>query len=261
MTEDSSLRVSVATLNRVILHADGEDIMLALERKATVSRDGNVRVRAQPFGGGVRILDQAHLQTIIGQVQFDSERSEREADFRILISPSKWELVKQYSLGHLADADDMQLESLPHRELVEEFAETLGVDLQPHQYTFRPTGFVVENQPVPTDNANVQRRPTVRLYRTFEVEIVDIALCRTMLSANQLYSDEELAQLALEDSQDGGRGRANSILILPLNLVLESYLALPLDIRHQKIVIDNHKIDESVLAILSEVDVPEYERA
>jgi hypothetical protein len=43
-------------------------------------------------------------------------------------------------------------------------------------------------------------------------------------------------------------------------LVLESYLPLPLDIRHQKIVIENHKIDESVLAILGEVDVPEYER-
>jgi len=235
--------------------------MLALERKATVSKDRSVRIRAQPFGGGVRILDQAHLQTIIGQVRFDSERSEREADFRILISPSKWELVRQYSLRHLADANDMELESLPHRELVEEFAETLGVGLQPHQYTFRPTGFVIENQPVPTDNVNVQRRPTVRVYRTFEVEIIDTALCRTMLSANQLYSDEELARLALGDSRNGGRGRANSILILPLNLVLESYLALPLDLRHQKIVIENHKIDESVLAILSEVDVPEYERA
>ena len=262
MTEDSSLRVSVATLNRVILvHPKGENKMLALERKATVSQDGNVRVRAQPFGGGVRILDQAHLQTIIGEVRFDSERSEREADFRILISPSKWELVREYSLRHLARQNDMELESLPHRELVEEFAETLGVSLQPYQYTFRPTGFVIENQPTPTDNANVQRQPTVRLYRTFDVEIVDTALGRTMLSANQLYSDEELGQLALEDSRNGGRGRANSILMLPLNLVLESYLALPLDIRHQKIVIENHEIDESVLAILSEVDVPEYERA
>ena len=81
-----------------------------------------------------------------GEVRFDSERSEREADFRILISPSKWELVKQYSLRHLADQDDMELESLPHRELVEEFAETLGVSLEPDQYTFRPTGFVIENQ-------------------------------------------------------------------------------------------------------------------
>ena len=195
------------------------------------------------------------------QVRFDSERSEREADFRILISPSKWELVREYSLRHLARQDDMELESLPHRELAEEFAETLGVSLQPYQYTFRPTGFVIENQPTPTDNANVQRQPTVRLYRTFDVEIVDTALGRTMLSVNQLYSDEELGQLALEDSRNGGRGRANSILMLPLNLVLESYLALPLDIRHQKIVIENHEIDESVLAILSEVDVPEYERA
>ena len=90
----------------------------------------------------------------------------------------------------------MKLESLPHRELVEEFAETLDVSLLPTQYTFRPTGFVIENQPVPTDNANVQRRPTVRLYRTFEVEIVDISLCQTMLSANQLYSDEELGRVA-----------------------------------------------------------------
>ena len=228
MTEDSSLRVSVATLNRVILaHPKGENTMLALERKATVSHDGSVRVRAQPFGGGVRILDLAPLQTIIGQIQFDSERSGREADFRILISPSKWELVKQYSLRHLADQDDTKLESLPHRELVEEFAETLNVSLLPAQYTFRPTGFVIENQPVPTDNANVQRRPTVRLYRTFEVEIVDFSLCQTMLSASQLYSDEELGRVALADSRNGGRGRANSILILPLNLVLESYLGAP----------------------------------
>jgi hypothetical protein len=77
----------------------------------------------------------------------------------------------------------------------------------------------------------------------------------------QLYSDDELGRLALEDLQNGGRGRANSILILPLNLVLESYLALPLDFRHQKIVIENHRIDESVLAILGEVEVPGYERA
>jgi hypothetical protein len=259
---EQNLRVSVATLNRVVfLHPENESLMLALERKATVSHDGSVRVRAQPYGGGVRILDQAPLQKIIGQIQFDGERSEREADFRILISPSKWELVKQYCLRHLADQDDMKLESLPHRELVEEFAETLHVSLLPTQYTFRPTGFVIENQPVPTDNANVERHPTVRLYRTFEVEIVDISLCQTMLSANQLYSDEELGRVALADSRNGGRGRANSILILPLNLVLESYLALPLDIRHQKIMIENHRIDESVLAVLGDVDVPEYERA
>ena len=260
MTEDLSLRVSVATLNRVIFrHPKADNTMLALERKATLL-NGSVWVRAQPFGGGVRILDKKRLQEIIGRIEFDSERSKYESDFRILISPSEWELVKQYALHHLANQDDTELEAVPHRELIEEFGEILGVSLGPDQYTFQQTGFVIENQPVPTDNANIQRWPTVRLYRTFEVEIVDIALCKTMLSANQLYSDEELGELALEDSRNGGRGRANSILILPLNLVLESYLALPLDIRHQKIVIENHKIDESVLAVLGEVEVPEYER-
>ncbi len=157
MTEDSSLRVSVATLDRVIFRdPKSENIMLALERKATLLNDGSVWVRAQPFGGGVRILDQKHLQEIIGRMEFDSERSKYEADFRILISPSKWEMVKQYALQHLEDQDDTELEAVPHRELVEEFEETLGVSLEPNQYTFRPTGFVIENHPVPTDNANVQ---------------------------------------------------------------------------------------------------------
>ena len=86
---EQNLRVSVATLNRVVfLHPENESLMLALQRRATVSHDGSVRVRAQPYGGGVRILDQAPLQIIIGQIQFDGERSEREADFRILRHPN-----------------------------------------------------------------------------------------------------------------------------------------------------------------------------
>jgi hypothetical protein len=72
--------------------------------------------------------------------------------------------------------------------LIEEFEETLGVSLEPDQYTFQPTGFVIEDNPVPTDNANVYGQSTVRLYRIFEVEIVDVALFTTMLSAGEHYS-------------------------------------------------------------------------
>ena len=75
--------------------------MLALERKATVLEDGGVSVLAQPFGGGIRILDPTSLQKIAGEIQFDSERSKRDQDFRILIPPSKWEAVKRYCLHHL----------------------------------------------------------------------------------------------------------------------------------------------------------------
>jgi len=108
--EDLSLRVSVATYNRVLFpQPQNGTLMLALERKATISRENNIRVRAQPFGGGVRILNSIGLQKIVGDIQFDNERSKHEQDFRILIPPSQRELVKEYCLRHLENPDDVEL--------------------------------------------------------------------------------------------------------------------------------------------------------
>jgi hypothetical protein len=261
--EDLSLRVSVATLDRVVFpHPNDGTLMLALERKASVVRDvgNNVRVWAQPFGGGVNILNPFPLQEIVGEIQFDSEQSKHERDFRILIPPSKWELVKQYCLRHLENPEDVELETLPHRELVEEFEETVNIHLSQDQYTVQPTGFVIENHPVQTDNAQVRGQLTARLYRIFKVVIIDDALCRTILTASQRYSDQELRRLALKDFQSGNAGRVNTILTLPLKLVLEAYLALPPEKRYQKIVIEDHELDESVLAVLGNIDVPQYQR-
>src|SRR6266511_357288 len=85
-TSETILRVSVATYNRVVFpHPEDGTLMLALERQAKVMNDGSVSVRAQPFGGGVHILNPTRLQEIIGNIQFDSERSKHERDFRILI--------------------------------------------------------------------------------------------------------------------------------------------------------------------------------
>jgi len=58
---------------------------------------------------GGRILDPTSLQEIIGDIQFDSERSKQDQDFRILIPPSKWESVKQYCLRHLENPDALNL--------------------------------------------------------------------------------------------------------------------------------------------------------
>ena len=262
MTEQLSLRVSVATLVKVLFENPGDgELMLALERKATKLSNGVIIIRAQPFGGGIRILNPSPLQEIIGEIQFDSEKSQRERDFRILIPPSKWELVKQYCLRHLENPDDVELESAPHRELVEEFEETLNVNLKPDQYTYVAAGFVIENGTVPTTHVDVQGQPTVRLYRIFEVRILDAALCRTMLTISRRHSDQYLRRLALKDFQNGGRGRANSILTLPLGLVIASYLTLHPEERYQKIKVENHDLDESVLAILGDMRVPQYERA
>jgi hypothetical protein len=260
-TPDLSLRVSVATYDKVLFpHPQNGTWMLALERKATIREDGSLHVRAQPFGGGVRILNPAALQELIGDIEYDSERSKQDQDFRILIPPSKWQSVKQYCLQHLENQDDRELESSPHRELVEEFEETLNVQLKSYQYTVQSLGFVVEENPVWTENWYARGHLTVRVYRTFSVNIVDPALCQTILAASQGCSDQDLGMAALRESQNGGRGRANSVLALPLNLVSESYLALPPDMRYRKTVVENHELDQSVLTVLEEVDVPQYQR-
>ena len=257
----NQVRVSVATYNQVIFpHPQNQMWMLALEREATIQKNGRGNVRAQPFGGAIRILNPEPLQKIIGQIRFDSERSRHDQDFRILIPPSKWELVKEYCLYHLKNQDDVELESTPRRELVEEFEEALQVHLQADQYTIQPIGFVIEDKPVRTSNADARGHLTVRLYEIFKVHIVDLNLCEAILAASERYSDHDLERLAVEDFQTGGKGHAHSVLSVPLNLVLESYLALSPDMRFRKILVKNYTLDESVLSILEDVDVPQYQR-
>jgi hypothetical protein len=259
----NQLRVSIATYNQVLFpHPDDGTEMLALERRATVLNDGSVEVKSQPFGGGIRILNPTPLQKIIGKIQFDSERSRQEQDFRILIPSSKWDQIKEYALHHLEleDEDDTELEYDPNRELTEEFMETINVKINQRQYSVQPLGFVIENNPVRSKNDHARGQLTVHLYRIFKVEVTDPILCKVMWSIGQLYSDEQLGSRALEDSEYGGQGRANTMLTLPLNKVKESYLALTPDDRYRDLVIDNHRLDESVLAIFQEIDVPQYQR-
>jgi hypothetical protein len=260
-TEIKQLRVSVATYNRVLFqHPDDGRQMLALERQATVMGDGNVVVKSQPFGGGIHILNPTPLEKIIGKIQFDSERSKHEKDFRILIPPSKWELIKEYCLRHLKDEEDIELETEPDRELIEEFFDTVKVKLSPDQYTVEPLGFVIENNPVRSENAHARGQLTVHLYRVYEVHIVNTTLCRLLLTISNLYSDPDLGTLALQDFENYGDGHFNTILTLPLDSVSESYLALPTETRYKHIVVDGHELDDSVLAILGEIEVPQYQR-
>lgn len=252
----NELRVSVATLNQVVFpHPENGTLMLALERKATV-KDGYVNVRAQPFGGGVKILNTKSLKGIIGEIQFDSDRSKQEQDFRILIEPLQWEAVKQYCLKHLEDPTDLELMSAPDREMVEEFEETMGVGLKSSQYTVQPIGFVIEDNPVWTENWYARGFLTVRVYRTYKVEIVNGILCQNLVDTSQKISDDALGERALGN----GTGRANSVLSLPLDRVRETFLSIPPEKRLNKIEVDHHKLDESVLAVLEDVEVSQYLR-
>lgn len=259
--EEPSLRVSVAILNRVLFsHPKNGTSMLAMERKGALRKDGSVHVWAQPFGGAVRILDPVPLEELVGEIRYDSERSQMERDFRILIPPSRWDALKAYCCQALADPANRDLESSPHRELAEEFEEALGVALKEDQYVARPSGFVWEDRPTPTGNSRARGFPTVRLYRVFDVQIVEEALCARMLDASAGQSDEELGILALRDLQNGGRGCKTSILTLPLQKVVDSWLALSPRMRYTTIRVDQHELDESLLAVLEDVNVPQYKR-
>jgi hypothetical protein len=263
-TDELSLRVSVATLVRVSFEnpRDGE-LMLALEHKATLLENEESRfvdLKAQPFGGAIRIHVLKSIQDLIGDFHFDSEQSRSEQDFRLFIRPSDWEAVRQFCLHSFRQVNDAVLESDPRRELVEEFHDALKMDFRAEQFTYKPVGIVVENDPSPTDNLSARGCPTVRIYRIFESRLVDTALINAILTNSKSQSNEILRDLALEDERKGGKGWASAILTLSANEVKAFYLATSPEDRNQSVLFQGHRLDETVAAILEDVPVPRYQR-
>jgi len=260
-TKDLSLRVSVATLVRVLFEnpKDGE-VMLALERRATLyeaEAERVVEVKSQPFGGALRIYDLILLQSRIGDFHFDSEESRAEQDFRIFIRPSDWETVWQFCIQHF---DDAVLESDPRRELTEEFAEALGISLKSDQYTCQAVGTIVENHPSPTDNFYARNTPTARIYRTFESRILDASLAKAVMTNSESNSDVNLRERAIKDAQGGGKGWANAALTLPLQRISAFYEETLPEARNRPVSFQSHQLDETVAAVLDHIAVPKYQR-
>jgi hypothetical protein len=263
-TDDLSLRVSVATLVRVLFEnpKDGE-LILVLERKATLLKDKSgrsVQVIAQPFGGAIRLLDLKSLRDIIGDFHFDSEESRFEQDFRIFIRPSDWSVVRELCIQHFSRADDPVLESDPTRELAEEFADALKINLKPDQYSLRPVGTLTEDDPTPTENFHARGYPTARAYRIFEARILDFSLSHAIKRNSENHSNHDLRDRALVDARNGGDGRANAMLTLPLNLIRDAYVALSPQARNAPISFQDNQLDGSVAAVLEGVTMPKYRR-
>src|SRR3990172_1141925 len=263
-TEDLNLRVSVARLERVLFEnpRDGE-LMLALERKATLHKAESgrvVEVKSQPFGGAIRILDLRALRELIGDFHFDNERSRSEQDFRIFIRPSDWDVVRDFCIQHFSRVDDPILETDPRRELAEEFADALKINLTPDQYILKPVGTVVEGDPAPTENIHAKGILTVRVYRIFEACISDSSLARTIMMNSESLSHQDLCELALKDAQNGGKGKANAILALPIKRISDVYLAMSPKERNAPILVEENRLDETVPAVLEGIAIPKYQR-
>jgi hypothetical protein len=263
-TEALSLRVSVASLVRVLLMnpRDGKT-MLALERKAILDEAAQraaVKVHAQPFGGAVRIINVKAFQNLIGEFHFDSQCSRTEGDFRLFIRPSSWSRLQRMCIEHLGRDHDPLLDSDPGRELVEEFFDALGIELLLEQYTFQPSGMLVENQPSPTDNPRARGYPTARIYRVFEARIRDPALAQALIENSERVTDQALRERALRDAGSGGRGRANAALTLPITAITAFYGGLSPQDRNRPLSFEGHQLDETVAAVLAGIRVAKYQR-
>jgi hypothetical protein len=262
-TNELSLRVSVALLARVLFeNPRNGDVMLALERKATLheTADGRViEIKSQPFGGAVRLLDSRALRDLIGDFHFDSERSRSEQDFRIFIRPSNWSAVREFCIEHLNHVADPILETDPTRELTEEFADALKVRLRPDQYSHKPVATVIEDDPAPAENIHARGILTARIYRIFEANVLDSSLAYTMLTNSESFSYQDLYELAVKDAQNGGKGRANAILALPLKLISDAYLAMPPEKRNAPVLLEKNQLEETIPAILEGMTVPKYQ--
>ena len=259
-TAELSLRVSIATLVRVVFqHPNNDKRMLALERKATL-HENKIEVSSQPFGGAIRILDLGAIHNLIGDFHFDSERSRTEQDFRIFIRPSSWSVLREFCIQHLSVVDDPVLETDPNRELTEEFFDAIKINLQPGQYVSKPVTTVIENEAVPTDNIRARGIETVRVYRVYEAFILDTVFIDNMISNSASLSNQDLSEIALKDFKNGGKGRANAMLTLPLKQLSDHSLAMPPKERNSPIVFEEHKLSETVFAVLENIPVPKYQR-
>lgn len=263
-TETLSLRVSAAALVRVTFeHPATGALMLALERKATLRREGErawVSVVAQPFGGSSRILRPQALLDRIPAFHYDSERVKTEQDFRILIRPEDWQAVKQFCQQHFLNGPSGVLEADPVRELAEEFADALHLELSPADYHLESLGLLAENHSAPTDNLHAADLPTVRIYTLFTAHLHNPWMTGLILAHSAGLSDQDLQQLARHNTVSGGKGRANSVLAAPVDRLEAHYRALPPARRGEPVSYAGHTLSGNVSALLTGLDVSKYER-
>jgi hypothetical protein len=262
-TEELSLRVSVATLSRVIFQpGDDGQLQLALEHKAHVHQTPQgpqLLAQAQPLGGGIRLLEPEALADHLGRFHFDSPRSKQEQDFRLFIRPSCWNDLLSLMEEELKLTHGAVVESEPGREIEEELFESLGLLVTPDQYSTYRLGLAVEKEPTPTHSWRAPGQPTARVYAIDEVVIADEVVCARLLAASREQTTSQLLALAQERSQSDGHGRANGVLVVPVAELQRTYKALPFEQRSEPLPFSGTVLSSNVVVLFPEVVTPRYE--
>jgi hypothetical protein len=77
---------------------------------------------------------------------------------------------------------------------------------------------------------------------------------------SESLSHERICKLALKDARNGGKGRANAMLVLPLKHLTENYLSLLPKKCNAPILYEKHRLEETVPAMLEGITAPKYQR-
>ena len=259
---NSKLRISVGTLIKVLFtNPETGLITLALERIGTLRRlngESNVQITVKPFGGGVRITNPQVLKKLTYDFKYDSERSREERDFRILVLPETWGKIKEICKEHLHGTGEKVFDFSPDRELYEEFEDSLKIKIKPDQYAVESKGMVIEDLPIETSNVRAQGTPTVRIYYLFEGWIKSYELIKLIMTKSNQYSEDDFKKAALIDAEQGGKGRANSILTIGLNELRDRFNSIPPEGRNGPINFGSHQLEGNVAALFSEVSSLRY---
>lgn len=263
-TRKLSLRVSVAVLVNVSFkNPENGKTMLALERTATLvsnERKLVVEIKAKPFGGGVRLLDPQGLKNLIGEFHFDSERSREQSDFRIQVNPRHWETIIDICKSHLKDKRLNILDPSPAQEIAEEFEDSLHIKITPEIYRLKSKGMIVEENETETTNVNARGMPTRRIYYLFNALLKDKEIITMMLDNNKRFSDTALQTMAIDDARQGGKGRANAVLLVSVRELKEFYRSTLEIQRSNSMTFKGHLLSGNVPAILDDITVPRYQR-
>lgn len=261
-TSDLNLRVSAANLVKVYFNQPlDQQTKLVLERTATVRASHGrytASVRAKPFGGGLRINGPGVLRTEVGEFNFDSYRSHVEKDFRIFINPTNWDSLKQFCWQHLREPSEV-LESSPRRELVEEFRDALKTDIKPEQYHMKWSKIVVEDDPIRTGSPRSIGSLTTRIYSIHEMQVLDADIIADLIESSTSRSNQDLREEAERDYQKGGRGRANAVLALDYENLVEVFNKLPKAPNHGITRVWGNDLESNVLALIDEVESNKYQ--
>ncbi|MGW8314689.1 MAG: hypothetical protein ACWGNV_03740 [Bacteroidales bacterium] len=253
-SEGFNLRVSVGVLIRVLFHhpVDGQ-LMLALERTSTLIKakgKSEVVVRTKPFGGGARILKPDELKDLIGNFNYDSKRSQEEGDFRILINHDNWGKIVALCREHLSGKRVGVIDFSPVRELSEEFQDSLHILITSNDYSLSPGGMRIEDELTPTENVNARGFPTKRIYYLYDAWLESSAIVAMTMENSRKYSDRDLEKMAVEEAKQGGKGRANAMLSLPLVQLLEFYRSVQHVSKDSPLSYRGHQLDGNIPAIL-----------